>query len=94
MKLEKVFYWLEEDLAALVNVISYCSKRINEEKSTPAKEKELSLSDKSVGFIEKGEREPVIGYKPQLGRSKKGFISAFTLPQGNASDSGEFKNIL
>ncbi len=94
MKLEKVFYWLEEDLAALVNVISYCSQRINEEKSTPAKEKELSLSDKSVGFIEKGEREPVIGYKPQLGRSKKGFISAFTLPQGNASDSGEFKNVV
>jgi len=94
MKLERVVCWLEEDLAALVNVVSYCSKRINEEKSTPAKEKELSLSDKSVGFIEKGDREPVIGYKPQLGRSKQGFISAFKLPQGNASDSGEFKNVV
>jgi hypothetical protein len=94
MKLERVVCWLEKDLAALVNVIGYCSKRINEEKSTPSVEKELSLSDQSVGFIEKGDREPVIGYKPQLGRSKQGFISAFKLPQGNASDSAEFKNIL
>lgn len=94
MTFKKFVCSLEDDLAALVNVISYCSKRINEEKSTPAKEKELSLSDKSVGFIEKGEREPVIGYKPQVGRSKQGFISAFKLPQGNASDSAEFKNIV
>jgi hypothetical protein len=94
MKLERLVCWLEDDLSALVNVMGYCSKRINEEESTPAKAKELSLSDKSVGFIEKGGREPVIGYKPQLGRSKNGFISAFKLPQGNASDSGEFKNMV
>jgi hypothetical protein len=94
MKLEKVVCWLEEDLSALVNVISYCSKRINEAESTPSKDKELSLSDKSAGFIKKGDREPVIGYKPQLGRSQKGFISAFRLPQGNASDSVEFKKMV
>jgi hypothetical protein len=94
MKLERVVCWMEEDLSALLNVIGYCSKRINEDESTPSKEKELSLSDKSVGFIKKGDREPVIGYKPQLGRSKQGFISAFKLPQGNASDSAEFKDIL
>jgi hypothetical protein len=94
MKLEKLFCWLEDDLLALNNVNGYCSKRINEDESTPSNEKELSLSDKSVGFIKKGDREPVIGYKPQLGRSKKGFISAFKLPQGNASDSAEFKSIV
>ena len=94
MKLEKLICWLEEDLLALNNVNGYCSKRINEDESTPSKEKELSLSDKSVGFIKKGDREPVIGYKPQLGRSKKGFISAFKLPPGNAADSGELKNIV
>jgi hypothetical protein len=94
MKLEKLVYWMEEDLLALNNVNGYCSKRINKDESTPSNEKELSLSDKSVGFIKKGDREPVIGYKPQLGRSKKGFISAFKLPQGNASDSAELKNIV
>jgi hypothetical protein len=94
MKLERVVCWMEEDLSALLNVIGYCSKRIHEDESTPSKEKELSLSDKSVGFIKKGDREPVIGYKPQLGRSKQGFISAFKLPQGNACDSAEFKEIL
>lgn len=93
-KLERVVCWMEEDLSALINVIGYCSKRINKDESTPSKEKELSLSDKSVGFIKKGDREPVIGYKPQLGRSKQRFISAFKLPQGNASDSVEFKPII
>jgi hypothetical protein len=94
MKLEKLVFLLEADLLALNNVNGYCSKRINKDESTPSNEKELSLSDKSVGFIKKGDREPVIGYKPQLGRSKKGFISAFKLPQGNASDSAELKNIV
>lgn len=93
-KLERVVCWMGEDLSALLNVIGYCSKRINKDESTPSKEKELSLSDKSVDFIKKGDREPVIGYKPQLGRSKQGFISAFKLPLGNASDSAEFKSIL
>lgn len=94
MKLVRLVLWLEEDLSALENVMGYCSRRINKEESIPAKAKELSLSDKSVGFIEKGDREPVIGYKPQLGRSKNGFISSFKLPQGNASDSVEFKSIV
>jgi hypothetical protein len=49
--------------------------------------KVLSLSDPDVGFISKGQREPVIGYKPQLARSGAGFIVGLLLPQGNAPDS-------
>lgn len=94
MKLERVILWMEEDLKGLINVIGYCSKRINEDEGTPSKEKELSLSDKSVGFIQKGDRSPVIGYKPQVGRSQKGFITAFQVPKGNAADSGEFPHIV
>ena len=93
MKLKRLIELLEEDLESLLKVIGYCSRRINQSETTEAKDKVLSLSDKSVGFIKKGDREPVIGYKPHLGRSKKGFIPAFKLPQGNGSDSGQFLEI-
>jgi len=50
----------------------------------------LSLSDDSAAFIKKGGREAVIGYKPQLVRSRNGFVAGLQVPQGNAADSAEF----
>lgn len=94
LKLERLIVLMVDDVQALINVIGYCSKRINDGQNTPSKDKSLSLSDKSAGFIKKGDREPVIGYKPQIGRSKNGFIPAFQVPLGNAADSGEFLNIV
>ncbi len=94
LKLERLICMMEEDLQGLLNVIGYCSKRINADESTPSKDKELSLSDKSAAFIKKGDREAVLGYKPQIGRSKDGFIPAFKVPLGNAADSKEFPNIV
>ncbi|MBI3698171.1 MAG: transposase, partial [Acidobacteria bacterium] len=47
----------------------------------------LSVSYPDAGFIAKGGREPVVGYKPQLARSGNGFIMGLIVPQGNASDS-------
>ena len=47
------------------------------------------MSDPDAGFIAKGQRVPVIGYKPQLARSGAGFITGLLLPKGNASDSGQ-----
>jgi hypothetical protein len=92
-KLKRLFEWMEDDVNSMLKVIGYCSQRINHNETTPSKDKILSLSDKSVGFIKKGDREAVIGYKPQLGRSKNGFIPAFKVPEGNAADSGEFSKI-
>jgi hypothetical protein len=92
-KLKRLFEWMEDDVNSMLKVIGYCSQRINHNETTPSKDKMLSLSDKSVGFIKKGDREAVIGYKPQLGRSKNGFIPAFKVPEGNAADSGEFSKI-
>lgn len=78
---------LRADLDALQKVYSACEARVLEEKKVPMSEKLLSLSDPDVGFIAKGQREPVIGYKPQLARSGAGFITGLRLPQGNAPDS-------
>ena len=47
----------------------------------------LSLSDTTAAFIKKGDRNAVIGYKPQLAMSSNGFVSALILKKGNVSDS-------
>ncbi|MEX2382320.1 MAG: hypothetical protein WD490_08055, partial [Opitutales bacterium] len=49
-----------DDLADAERVIGYCGERIFENKPRPSKEKALSLSVGTAGFIKKGGREPVI----------------------------------
>ena len=82
---------LQEDLEALAKAIENCEARIVHETKVPMSEKQLSVSDPDVGFIAKGQRVPVIGYKPQLARSGTGFITALLLPKGNAADSGQLQ---
>lgn len=80
---------LRADVSSLATVIANCEARVIEERKVPMSKKKLSVSDPDAGFIAKGQRDPVIGYKPQLARSGKGFITGLLLPQGNASDSGQ-----
>ena len=80
---------LRADVDALAKAISQCEARILAEVKVPMAEKILSVSDPDVGFIAKGQREPVIGYKPQIALSGESFITALLLPQGNAADSGQ-----
>jgi len=84
---ERAVERLRADLDALQKVFSACDARVLEEKKVPMSDKFLSVSDPDAGFIAKGQREPVIGYKPQLARSGAGFITGLRLPQGNAPDS-------
>ena len=88
-RLIRLVEMMKEDLCHLESVMAYCSKRVFENKKTPSTEKVLSLSDQSAAFIQKGNREAVVGYKPQLGRSGNGFISVLITPEGNAADSGQ-----
>jgi hypothetical protein len=80
---------LRADVDALAKVILHCEARIHAELKVPMTDKILSVSDPDVGFIAKGQREPVIGYKPQIARSGRGFITGLLLPKGNAADSGQ-----
>jgi len=75
------------DIEELFRVIDYCRLRIEEGISTPNHEKILSISDPDAAFLKKGSREPRIGYKPQLCRSQKGFVTALLVPRGNAADA-------
>jgi IS5 family transposase len=84
---ERVAARLRSDLEALVQVRAACEARVVREEKVPMSEKVLSISDPDVGFISKGQRDPVIGYKPQIARSGAGFIVGLQLPKGNAPDS-------
>lgn len=85
----RVVNQMRADVASLATVIANCEARVIEEKKVAMADKKLSISDPDAGFIAKGQRDPVIGYKPQVARSGGGFITGLRLPQGNAADSGE-----
>jgi len=74
-------------LADTARVVAYARDRVLEGRTIPASEKVLSLSDPSAAYIKKGQRDPVIGYKPQVMRSREGFITAFELSTGNPNDA-------
>ena len=75
-----------DDLVHACAVYDYTYERIFADVQRPAREKMLSLADPSAAYIEKGGRQAVIGYKPQIARSGHGFVSALIVPEGNAAD--------
>ena len=87
--LQRVLQQIKADLSDANRVLSYAHDRVFHDKTLPSTQKVLSLSDGSAAYIQKGSRNPVIGYKPQLVRSEKGFVTSLIVPQGNASDAVE-----
>jgi hypothetical protein len=85
--LKEILGLMEDDLLALSAVLYYSEEHIFNGVVLPSSLKILSISDSSAAFIKKGQREAVIGYKPQLCRSVKGFVTALILEKGNISDS-------
>jgi len=79
---------IEQDLEDVQFVFNYAYQLLLGENKTPNKDKLLSIADPDVGYIKKGSRAAVIGYKPQIARSGNGFICGYMTPKGNASDSG------
>jgi len=75
------------DLHDVCRIYRQCEARVFEGKRVKASERILSLSDRAAAYIVKGDRCPVVGYKPQIARSRNGLITALLIPEGNASDS-------
>lgn len=90
----KIVQRIQDDVRDLGQMITNADKRINRNKKVPIDDKVLSLADEDAAMIVKGEREAVVGYKPQLGRSKSGFVVALIVPEGNAADSGQIEQIV
>ena len=78
---------MEDDILALSSVLYYAEERVFNGKVLPSVEKILSLSDITAAFIKKGQRNSVIGYKPQIGMSKNGFVTALIIEPGNGADA-------
>ncbi len=87
--LENVIAQMKDDMFSAFSVIEYTRNRVLNGKQLKSTEKILSLSDKAAAYIKKGSRNPVIGYKVQLGRSGNGFVTSVIVPEGNAADSGK-----
>lgn len=85
--LERVVQQIQADLSDANRVLEYAHARVFQDQKLPSTEKVLSLADGSAAYIQKGSRNPVIGYKPQLVRSQNGFVTSLIVPQGNAADS-------
>lgn len=77
---------IHQDGIAAIKTIQQSIQRVQDGISTKAREKVLSLADQSAAYIEKGGREAVLGYKPQLARSASGFVTALLLEEGNGAD--------
>lgn len=86
-RLDYVWSCIQEGIGSIHRVVAYSKKRIFEQEKVEASEKILSLSDPSAAMIVKGQREPVLGYKPQIVRSEQGLITGLLTPFGNAADS-------
>lgn len=90
----KIIQWIKRDLDDLGLAIINADKRINQNKKVPIEEKIVSISDASAAMIVKGQGDPKVGYKPQIGRSENGFVIAIIVPEGNAADSGQLRPIV
>jgi len=86
-KLNRIWKLIGNDVMDSARVLYYAEDRVFNEIVLKSSEKILSISDRSAAFIKKGNRSPVIGYKPQVARSGSGFIPAIIVPEGNAADS-------
>jgi hypothetical protein len=83
-----------EDIKNLGLAVTNADKRINKGLKVDIKNKIVSISDKDASMIVKGQRDPVVGYKPQIGRSKNGFITSILVPEGNAADSSQLRPVV
>ena len=92
--LDKLWGKIEQDLEDAAYTIHYAESFLLKGKKIKNGDKFLSISDPDVGYIQKGNRVPVIGYKPQLALSGNGFISGYITPEGNASDTSMFIPVL
>lgn len=91
---EELIGLLREDVALVGRAAEACERRVFGEEKVPSAQKVISLSDPSAAFIVKGGWETVLGYRPQLGRSGEGFVSALLVPAGNAADSGQLVEVV
>lgn len=85
---------IRDSLSDARRILEYSRNRVLNGIGIDVEEKILSLSDGDVAFIQKGDRDPVIGYKPQIARTGNGFIAALSVSPGNGADATALRPLL
>ena len=86
-QLETLWDGILQDLMDCCHLHARCQERMSGNGKRLGKSRVLSLADRAAAWIQKGGREAVVGYKPQVARSRNGFVTALIVPEGNAADS-------
>lgn len=94
MALDRIWGKIDDDIGDASYVLYYADLRIEKGVKLPSTQKILSISDCSAGYIQKGQREAVIGYKPQIARSGNGFVCGLVVPEGNLADARMLKPVM
>jgi len=87
LRVKEIVAQVAKSMESAAKVIAAARLRVLEGGKVAACDRAFSLADPDAWMIEKGQRDPVLGYKPQIGRSANGFISAFEVLPGNPADS-------
>jgi hypothetical protein len=91
---EELIELMRADLQAIRQVADAYERRIVQDEKVPSSEKIISLSEDDAAFIVKGGWATVIGYRPQVGKSGRGFVSALIVPLGNAADNAQLVDVV
>ena len=91
---EEAIELIGADIQAISQVAAAGERRILAGEKVPSSAKVISISDGDAAFIVKGGWNTVVGYRPQLGRSGQGFVTALIVPTGNAANSGQLVEVV
>ena len=91
---EEAIELIGADIQGIGQVAAAGERRILAGEKVPSSAKVISISDGDAAFIVKGGWNTVVGYRPQLGRSGQGFVTALIVPRGNAADSGQLVEVV
>jgi len=86
LRVDAMMEFVERSFSEAERAMESARRRVLLGESVAAADKVYSLADPDAYMIVKGERDPVVGYKPQIGRSAKGFVTCFEVTPGNPAD--------
>jgi hypothetical protein len=93
LRVEGIMAGVAKSMDGAAKVMEAARVRVLEGGKVEAVDRAFSLADPDAWMIVKGQRDPVLGYKPQIARSANGFITAFEVLPGNPADSARLMEL-
>jgi hypothetical protein len=87
LRVDAIMAEVGRSMEGAAKVMEAARVRVLEGGKVAVADRAFSLADPDAWMIQKGGRDPVLGYKPQIARSANGFITAFEVLPGNPADS-------